>query len=258
MKPDKGTTRRIFLKNIAASGTSSLMGLSCLLVVNDEKLHIQKKDKDLVILFQGDSITDGNRTRNNDWNHIMGHGYAYLLASRLGYDYPARNYHFYNRGISGNTVQDLSDRWEKDTLDIKPDVLSILVGVNDLDRYIQGDRAFGKEDFEKRYRLLLQQTVKSLPGVQLVLCEPFILPVGKLKEKWNEYSTEIKERQKIVKQIAIDFKAIFIPCQTNFNEALKKAPAEYWIWDGIHPMPAGHELIARLWMHETKKKLSVI
>jgi lysophospholipase L1-like esterase len=86
-------------------------------------------EKDLIILFQGDSITDGNRGRNADPNHIMGHGYAFSIASRVGADFPTSGFNLYKRGISGNKVTDLKNRWQEDALNIKPDVLSILVGI---------------------------------------------------------------------------------------------------------------------------------
>ena len=81
------------------------------------------------ILFQGDSITGGNRGRNTDPNHILGHGYQALISSRYGADLPERHLTFMNRGISGNTVSALTRRWQTDTIDLKPDVLSILIGV---------------------------------------------------------------------------------------------------------------------------------
>jgi lysophospholipase L1-like esterase len=110
------------------------------------------KSKGLTFLFQGDSITDGNRTSDNDWNHIMGHGYAYLIASRLWYDYPNRDLIFYNRGISGNRVRDLDARWQKDTLDLKPDVVSILIGVNDVLAMIKNNDPDSIDKFEETYK----------------------------------------------------------------------------------------------------------
>ncbi|QNF33915.1 SGNH/GDSL hydrolase family protein [Adhaeribacter swui] len=209
-------------------------------------------------LFQGDSITDGNRTRNNDWNHVMGHGYAYIIASKLWYEYPAKQFHFFNRGISGNKITDLAARWQTDTLELKPDVLSILVGINDVSALLNGNQDFTAEQYEKNYRALLQQTKQQLPQVQLVLGEPFILPVGRVKEKWDDYNREVKLRQQIVKRLCTDFNAILVEYQQAFNKALSKAPADYWIWDGIHPMPAGHELMAREWLAQISKKLKFI
>ena len=218
---------------------------------------IQTEDH-YTFLFQGDSITDGNCSRNYDWNHVMGHGFAYLIASRLWYDFPKKGFHFFNRGISGNKVADLAARWQTDTIDIRPDLLSILVGINDVDAFMGGDKNFTAEKFAEEYRQLLQQTKQQLPNTQLVICEPFILPVGRIKERWEEYENEMAKRQKIVKQLSIEFNAIFIEFQNTFNKAIAKAPADYWIWDGIHPMPAGHELMAREWIQQVSKKLSFI
>lgn len=219
---------------------------------------VSRNNEVTTFLFQGDSITDDNRTRNNDWNHVIGHGYQYIISSKLWYDFPKKGFHFFNRGISGNKVADLATRWQKDTLDIKPDVLSILIGINDTSVYINGNKDFTAKQYEEGYRTLLQQTKLQLPEVQLVLCEPFVLPVGKVKDKWDDYSKEIEKKQKIVKRLSEETNAIFVGFQAVFNKALSKAPSEYWIWDGIHPMPAGHELMAREWMKQVGKKLQFI
>lgn len=206
-------------------------------------------------LFQGDSITDGNRTRDNDWNHVMGHGYQFIIASKLWYEFSNRGFHFFNRGVSGNKVTDLADRWQKDTLDLTPDVLSILIGINDTSAFLNGNHDFTGENYHDGLRALLEQTKEQLPDIQFVLCEPFVLPVGSVKDRWDEYSNEIKKRQQSVLKLSKEFNAVFVPFQTAFNNALSKAPAAYWIWDGIHPMPAGHELMAREWLGHVSKKL---
>src|SRR3954470_9511655 len=121
--------RRTFLKNAATLGmAASLMPKTLLASANE---YNSKEGEGLTFLFQGDSITDGNRTRNNDWNHVMGHGYQYIIASKLWYDLPKKGLHFFNRGVSGNKVTDLAARWQQDTLELKPDILSILIGIND-------------------------------------------------------------------------------------------------------------------------------
>lgn len=245
--------RRKFLKNFAMIGATVVMAPDAINPGFNSPAF--QKNEGLTILFQGDSITDGGRGRNEDWNHVMGQDYAYLISSRLWYEFPKKHFHFLNRGVSGNSIRDLSERWEKDTLDLRPDLLSILVGVNDLDYFLKGDGSFTATAFETAYRALLQKTKTALPQVQLVISEPFILPVGRIAERWQEYSDEIKKRQVIAKQIATDFNAVFIPLQKAFDDAISKAPAEYWIWDGIHPMPAGHELMAREWIKGVHKYL---
>ena len=152
----------------------------------------------------------------------------------------------------------LTARWQTDTLNLKPSLVSILIGINDTAALIDGDKNFIAEQYETGYRALLQQTKQALPGIQFVLCQPFILPVGKVKENWQAYSAEVEKRAAIVKILSVEFDTIFVEFQTAFNNALAKAPAEYWIWDGIHPMPAGHELMAREWMKQVGKKLKFI
>jgi lysophospholipase L1-like esterase len=252
----KQPSRRSFLKQAAVLGSAAITAPSTL-----GTFHPDGDDNggyNYTFLFQGDSITDGNRGRNLDWNHVMGHGYAYLISSRLWYDFPAKNFHFFNRGISGNKVTDLAQRWQADTIDIKPNLLSILIGANDTMASVFGDRTFTALSYENDYRALLTQTAQQLPGAELVICEPFILPVGKVKDNWDSYQGEIAPRQLAAKKIAGEFGAIYVPLQDAFNQALKKAPAEYWIWDGIHPMPGGHELIAREWIKQVGKKLKFI
>ncbi len=245
-------SRRSFLRKSLAFSSISLFAKTELYA------HNQETGDNFTFLFQGDSITDGNRTRNNDWNHVMGHGYACDVASKLWYKFPEKQFHFFNRGISANKITDLENRWDTDTLALKPDLLSILVGINDVDTFINGNQDFTPAFFEDRYRALLQKTKEALPNIQLVLCEPFIFPVGKVKDKFEIYTTEIKKRQEIVLKLAKEFDAIHIPYQSIFDKALERATADYWIWDGIHPMPVGHEMMALEWINLVGKKLKFI
>jgi lysophospholipase L1-like esterase len=257
MKKEK-QQRREFLKTTLVAGSVAMLTPTFLHAMPAADQHMSDAGDGAIFLFQGDSITDGNRTRNNDWNHVMGHGYQYIIASKLWYDFPEKGFHFFNRGISGNKLTDLAARWQKDTLDLKPDVLSILIGINDTSAFINGNKDFAVEQYEKDYRLLLQETRQQLPSVQLVLCEPFVLPVGRVKENWEAYSGEVEKRRNVVRRLSEEFKTVFVPFQEAFNKALNKAPADYWIWDGIHPMPAGHELMAREWLHQVHKKLKFV
>jgi len=202
-----------------------------------------------VILFQGDSITDGGRQRNGtDLNHIMGQDYAYLLAAQLGSDIPDRNLHFLNRGISGDRVTDLAARWKDDTLALKPDVLSILVGINDM----VGSRGpLTAEEYEAAYDKLLAETVAALPATKIVLGEPFLLPVGKHLAGYADERTELKKRQAAVDRLGAKYHLPVIHYQEAFDDALTRAPAAYWCWDGVHPTYAGHGLMARVWLRVT-------
>jgi lysophospholipase L1-like esterase len=205
-------------------------------------------DKDSTLLFQGDSITDGGRSRNDDLNHVMGHGYAYLIASRLQADYPERNLHIVNRGVSGNRIVDLYARWKEDALNLKPNILSILIGVNDVYHELRNQSGVTAERYSRVYELLLEETKAALPAATIVLCEPFILQVGEVKRSWDLWHPEMVLRQQIVKEMADKFACLYVPLQQVFDTACQSATAAYWLWDGFHPTPAGHELIARQWM----------
>ncbi len=202
--------------------------------------------KDARILFQGDSITDGNRGRNSDPNHILGHGYVFIIAAKYGGELPEKNYQFMNRGISGNKVTDLQARWKQDTLDLKPDVLSILIGVND-------NASVPLDKYEQIYDNLLNETEAANPQIKLVLCEPFTLPVGRIKENWEQWSSGITARRNIVAKLAMKHHAALVRFQKVFDEACKRAPADYWIWDGVHPTYSGHQLMADEWMRVVQR-----
>ena len=199
------------------------------------------------ILFQGDSITDGNRGRSADPNHILGHGYAFLIAAKYGALLPERELTFLNRGISGNTVADLAARWQKDTVELKPDLLSVLIGINDASRNVP------LEAFEKGYDQLLADAVAANPKVRLVLCEPFSLASGKHRDGPPEWWEDVKARQRIVARLAEKYQAALVHYQRVFDAAAKRAPAEYWIWDGIHPTYSGHQLMAEEWVRTVQQ-----
>ena len=248
-------SRRKFIKGIALTGVAAVC-LPEMSVFAGETNAIQKLKDGAVILFQGDSITDGNRGRTADPNHILGHGYQFSIGSRLGANYPEKKYVFYNRGISGNKVIDLEKRWQSDTLDLKPDVLSILVGVNDSSSVVvHWEPVVTVEKYEETYQSLLVQTLAKFPEIVFVLCEPFILPVGRVKENWDTYHSDIVQRQAVVRKLASKYNAVFVAFQEVFDQACEKASADYWIWDGVHPTVAGHELMAREWIRQVEKRI---
>ncbi|WP_046213753.1 SGNH/GDSL hydrolase family protein [Paenibacillus wulumuqiensis] len=200
------------------------------------------------ILFQGDSITDGNRGRDDDPNHILGHGYAFWIAAELGASLAESQPEFINRGISGNRVSDLEARWHEDTLGLGPDTISILIGVNDILMSARTPAGFDRQNYESGYRRLLQRTRQELPDVRLILCEPFILPGGHTDADWAGWRAAANDCAAIVRRLADEFGAVFVPLQDAFDAACKIAPAPYWIWDGIHPTTAGHGLLAKRWL----------
>ena len=186
------------------------------------------------ILFQGDSITDGCRGRGADPNHILGHGYAFIIGARNGAAFPEANLEFLNSGVGGHTVLDLEKRWQKDTLDLKPDILSLLIGVNDSSRHVPF------EEYERVYEKLISEAKAANPNLKLVLGEPFRLPAG-------AFSEDIRKRQEIVARLAQKHGAALVHYQRVFDEAAQRAPAKYWVWDGVHPTYRGHQLMADEW-----------
>lgn len=201
-----------------------------------------------LVLFQGDSITDGNRDRGQDLNHVLGHGYAYIIAGTLGGKYPEQNYSFLNRGVSGDRVSDLYARWNEDAISLEPEVLSILIGVNDAWRIMNDEPSGATDRFQRAYVHLLTETAEVLPKTRLVLCEPFILPTGATADKWEQWRTLLTSYQEVTRQLADQFNAVFVPLQDVFDEAAKQKEPAYWLWDGVHPTAAGHYLIAERWM----------
>lgn len=257
MNKMKNNSRREFIRGAALTGLAVcwLPSMEAFAAGKSEPVKTKLKDG-AVFLFQGDSITDGNRGRSADPNHIMGHGYAFSIASRVGADYPEKRYVFYNRGISGNKVNDLANRWQAETLGLKPDVLSILVGVNDSSSVaLKRDPEIQVGKYEETYTSLLEQTKANFPDILFALCEPFILKVGRVAENWDAYHSDIVQRQAVVRNLAEKFDAVFVGFQEVFDKACHKAPADYWIWDGVHPTVAGHELLAREWLLQVEKRI---
>ena len=209
-----------------------------------------KKNAMKTLLFQGDSITDCGRTTCGSAGYppgLWGPGYPGLIASQLMGDQPGK-WNVVNRGISGNRVVDLYARWRIDALNLNPDIISILIGVNDT-WHETVKNGVDVPRYDKFYRMLLDWTKEVLPKTKFILLEPFVLPFGAVQKSWL---SEIKARQKVVRQIAKDYDTVFVPLQKPFNDALKFAPQEYWLVDGVHPQPAGHRLIQKEWLKAAK------
>ena len=187
------------------------------------------------------------RGRTEDPNHLLGHGYAFIISSREGADYPERQLTFINRGIGGNTSVDLAARWQTDTLDLKPDVLSILIGVNDVGHPLKADQPFSVEDFEKRYDKLLADTVAALPHVKLILGDPFFALGKGTTAHIEQWKTIMPQMRAVLARLGEKYHAPVVHFQTVFDDALKRAPVDYWIWDGVHPTYSGHALMADEW-----------
>lgn len=196
-------------------------------------------------LFQGDSITDCSRPRDFEG---MGAGYAFIIASQIGEQLAHKEPKFYNRGISGNRVSDMAARWNEDVYFLNPDLLSILIGVNDAWRIVNALPHGAKDRFARTYRQIIEETVEELPNLAIVVMEPFILKTADMEKDWALWTELLTAYQAEAKALAEEFNLVYVPLQDAFNEACKLAPAEYWLYDGVHPTPAGHKLIADEWI----------
>jgi len=246
--------RREFLNGSLAAGA---MGLACL-AGHPTKAHAEERRPGLiqpghVVLFQGDSITDTGRSRETadqpNLRSTLGSGYAWLAASQVLVDHPDAKLKFYNRGISGNKVPDLDKRWDADCIALKPDVLSILIGVNDYWHRRDGRYNGTLQTYETGYRALLQRTLEKLPNVKLVLCEPFALKTGKVDDSWFP---EIDGYRAVAKKMSEEFKTVFVPFQQAFGRAVAYAEPKEWAADGVHPSSSGAALMAHEWLNQVQ------
>ena len=253
----KSSSRRKFIKtSVVTALYSGMAPLVSFPNGSHKTINKLNEEKGLVFLFQGDSITDGNRGRNADPNHIMGHGYAFAVASRIGADFPTGQNLFYNRGISGNKVPDLLQRWKEDAIELKPDVLSILVGINDTAAVVENkEGALDVAAFERDYRQLLTESKTANPNILFVLGIPFVYPVGSRKENWLHWQAETRKRANVVKDLAVEFNAVIIDYPAMFDQLIQSPSADYWVWDGIHPTVFGHEMMAREWIKRVSDRL---
>lgn len=252
-KSENSFSRRRFFKN-AGIGTAALAGFPLLThgctdqVTGISSLEHFFNEGD-VVLFQGDSITDAGREKQKELANVaksFGSGYALSIASKLLTDFPEKKLSIYNRGISGNKVFQLAERWQKDCIDLKPNVLSILIGVNDYWHTRDGKYDGTPEIYENDFRKLLDQTKNKFPDLKLVICEPFILTETRaVDESWLE---PFKPYQTIAAKISKEFNANWVPFQSAFNKAVESAPATYWTADGVHPSIAGAGLMAKTWL----------
>lgn len=254
MKQTSGNSRRTFIKSLPL-GVSLFTGAEqfpdVAAAIKPPKITLRKYDK---VLFQGDSITYWHRKLDaagyND-SDALGSGYALLAASELIYTYPAKELKFFNKGISGNGINDLAARWDTDCLDLKPDVVSILIGVNDYSLKMRENKAGNAAAFRKTYQQLLERTVAALPNVKLIIAEPFA--IKGLMFVTDAWFPGFDEYRNVSKELAEKFDAAFIPLQSIFEKAIELAPAAYWCGDGIHPSLAGARLMAGAWLENIRK-----
>lgn len=204
------------------------------------------------ILFQGDSITDAGRLRENITS--LGLGYPSKVESKMGLDYPGE-YEFINKGISGDRIVDLYARIKSDIINLAPDYMSILIGVNDVWHELNFNNGVSAEKYEKIYDMLLEEVKSKLPDIKIMIIEPYVLPEGGTtgilddgSEKYDIFRQEVEKRAEAAKRLAKKYNCVFIPLQEKLDELSKIQPVGYWIRDGVHPSNIGHEVIAREWI----------
>lgn len=196
-----------------------------------------------IILFQGDSVTDAGRIKGN--SEQMGMGYPKIVSAIFSSLHPELDVKFINRGVSGNRVRDLRERWNEDCLDLKPTWVSILVGINDCWRRYDSNDPTEVEKFKEDYRYILQKTKDNL-NANLILCEPFLLPVPEDRRKWRE---DLDPKINAIRELAREFKAIYVPLDGLFTKVSISKEPSFWTPDGVHPSAAGHSLIAKAWLN---------
>ena len=186
------------------------------------------------IVFIGDSITDSGR--RDDPPDYLGEGYVGMVAERL----PSRR--IINVGISGNRAIDLRDRWDIDVVALKPDILSVFVGVNDTWRRYDSNDPTTAAAFEENYRACLADVGGAS---RVILVEPFLVPVSEDQEHWRE---DLDEKRAVVARLAVEFGAGFVPLQSLLGAATEDHGAAAIAFDGVHPTELGHRLIADAWL----------
>lgn len=202
------------------------------------------------LLFIGDSITDAGRGTDD-----LGHGYALLTAAKLAASDPKKSWVFFNRGIGGNKIADLRNRWKKDCLELKPDIVSILIGINDTWHNVGEPTAFATKEslarFEADYRYLLDRLVEN--GIKkIVLMEPFVLPEPDDRRTWRR---DLDPKIHLIRQLAYEYQAVFIPLDGRLNSlGISYGYEKYTGDDGVHPTVLGHETIANSWMETVMKR----
>ena len=203
------------------------------------------------IVIQGDSITDAGRAREGlNENSGLGHGYPNMVTGALLAKYPEKDLKFYNRGISGHRIVDLYARWKSDTLNLQPDVITILIGVTDVWHERDWQNGVELDSFERVYGMMIEWTLAVLPDVKFVLLSPFTLACGVIDDK---FAADVADYAEAVRRLAKKYDTAYINTQAIFDEAVTKAAPNYWANDGVHPTPAGHQLIAEALQKELEK-----
>ena len=197
------------------------------------------------ILFQGDSITDCGRDKNDPAS--LGNGYAMLAARALEEKYPGQ-FRFVNRGVSGNKVTQLYDRRQADIFDVKPDVMSILIGINDVWHGLTQHTGVDINTFMQVYDELLSQIRKELPHTKIMLMEPFVNEGKATEGDIEAFECEVAMRSEAVQMLSAKHDVFFLPLQFDLYELEEQHPAGFWTLDGVHPTQNFHQHMADKWV----------
>ena len=216
-----------------------------------------------VILFQGDSITDASRNRTVERkNCSLGDGYVTMLAGQLSYEYPGIE--IINKGVSGNRIADTYGRWQEDALNIKYDLLSILIGINDVGFGIRMGKGSDPERFEYIYDRMLFEATEKNPEGKIVLCQPFVLKMdlsshvpfaefcNDIYADWNVWSSDMERRAEVVIKLSEKYHTMYAPLWDSLREAQKRIPVENLTFDCVHLTATGNYVIAQEWKRVTK------
>jgi lysophospholipase L1-like esterase len=194
------------------------------------------------VLFQGDSITDCGRRDDPDGG--LGYGYARLAAEAVRAAHPHAAPTFLNRGVSGDRVADLRARWDEDAMGLEPDLVSVLIGVNDTWRRYEDGEATSAAAYEADYRHVLARVRDEL-GARIVLVEPFVVPVTAEQWAWRE---DLDPRIHVVRRLAEEFDAALLSADGLLNQAARAVGSAGLVaGDGVHPTPLGHRVLAEAW-----------
>lgn len=189
------------------------------------------------ILFQGDSITDSDRNKNDFYD--LGSGYPKYVAQYLREAFPEIEFEFINRGIYGHQAKDLLARWQEDAIDLQPDIISILVGVNETWHHCEDQSWKSNQVYEDTYRALLE-SVKTQTNAKIIMLEQYALDIPATEIFHNDIDEKIRRTRKLAREYA----DCYIPLDGLFASACVYEDASYWTADGVHPTQEGHKLIA--------------
>ena len=198
-------------------------------------------------VFQGDSITDAGRDRRN--YHDMGTGYPKYASARMAEAHPEIEFEFINQGISGNRSSQLFDRFYADALSFEPDVISILIGVNDVwHRYGPNKIATTDEQYELNYRCILER-IKKETSAKIIMISPFVLD----QEPVEGIRADVEKIKPIVKRLADEFADLYVPADVYFDEAIKTQPEPFhYSNDGVHPNVNGKMLLGEKYAEDVE------